>query len=72
MARIQFNAGTLYCYDCVNALRKFIGSMNGIADVEVENGLIVVNYDEGVIEEERVRQITRDTVERLGYKLIDA
>ncbi len=71
MSRIKLNAGFIYCYDCVRALRKFIGSMKGVRHIEVENGLIRIDYDEKMIEEESIKQIAKDAIERLGYKLIE-
>jgi hypothetical protein len=29
MNKLSFNVGTIFCYECITALRKFIGSMKG-------------------------------------------
>jgi len=71
MALIRFNTESIYCYDCVMALRKFIGSMKGVRDIDVENGLIRIDYDETLLTEEKIKQIAKDATGRLGYKLIN-
>jgi len=61
----------MFCYDCVTALRKFIGSMKGVDSVEVDEGKVAVNYDPSVISEEELFLIAKDSVEKLGYRIID-
>jgi len=68
---LRVNVGPLYCYDCVNALRRFVGGMKGIESVEVKDGMIEVRYSAAVISESEVRKIVSDTVQRLGYSIIE-
>lgn len=68
---ISFNVGTIFCYDCVKALGKFIGSINGVQGVKVDEGKVSVEYDPSKISEEKVAQIARDSIEKLGYKILD-
>ena len=70
MNRLSFNVGTIFCYDCVMALRRFIGSMKGVASVEVEDGKVSVQFDPSVTDEATVSRIVKDNVERLGYKIL--
>ena len=71
MEKITLNVGHMFCYDCVTALRKFIGSMKGVASVEVDEGKVAVNYDPAVISEEELFLIAKDSVEKLGYRIAD-
>jgi copper chaperone CopZ len=71
MDKLSFNVGTIFCYDCVMALRKFLGSMKGVASVEVEEGKVSVQFDPSVTDEEIVSRLVKDNVERLGYKILD-
>jgi len=71
MEKITLNVGHMFCYDCVNALRKFIGSMRGVDSVEVDEGKVAVIYDPSLISEEELFRIAKDSVEKLGYKIID-
>jgi copper chaperone CopZ len=71
MHKLSFNVGTIFCYDCVMALRRFIGSMKGVVSVEVEEGNVSVQFDPSVTDEETVSRIVKDNVERLGYKILD-
>jgi copper chaperone CopZ len=67
--KILFNVGTIFCFECVMALRKFVGSVKGISAVEIDGGMVSVEYDPAVISEEKVDRIVRDSVERLGYRI---
>ncbi len=59
----------MYCIECSQALRKFIGGLKGINRVEAEGGRVVIDYDDRLIDEGSVKKIVTDTVERLGYRL---
>lgn len=69
--KISFNVGTIFCYDCVMALRRFIGSMEGVEGVEIDEGKVSIEYDPAKISEERIAQIAKDSIEKLGYRLLD-
>ncbi len=69
--KLTFNVGTIFCYECVLALRKFIGSEKGVESVEVEDGMIAIDFDPAVIGETAIKRITRDSIERLGYKILE-
>ena len=71
MNKLFFDVGTIFCYECVTALRKFIGSMKGVASIEVEEGKVIIEFDPSLIGEETVSGLVRDSIERLGYKIID-
>ncbi len=72
MATLSFNVGHVYCYDCVKAVGKFIGKMKGVQSVSVENNSsAVIEYDPSGLEfdEERFKQIVRESIERLGFSI---
>jgi copper chaperone CopZ len=69
--KITLNVGTIFCYDCVLALRKFIGSMKGVGSVEVEEGKVAIDFDPSVISEKDVIRLARDSVEKLGYRILE-
>lgn len=69
MAKIYFNVDGMYCIECSQALKKFIGGLKGINAVEAEGGRIMVDYDDRLIDESSVKKIVTDSVERLGYRL---
>jgi copper chaperone CopZ len=60
-----------FCAECSLALRRFVGNLDGVESVDVENGRIVVSFDASTITEDRVRTIAQDSMEKLGYKLLD-
>ena len=71
MQKISLNVQKQFCAECSQALRRFVGNLDGVESVDVENGRIVISFDESLITESRVKTIAEDSVEKLGYKLFD-
>jgi len=69
MEKITLNVEKNFCEECSLALRRFIGNMEGIESIDVEDGKIAVVFNEAKITEEEISRITRDNIEKLGYKL---
>ena len=69
MSTARFKVEKRFCEECSLALRRFIGGMDGVSDVHVESGDVVIDFDERTIPEERVRSLARDSIERLGYRI---
>ncbi len=69
MKKTLFKVDTNLCAECSLALRRFVGGLNGIASVEVEQGKIAVTFDDATIDEDKVKKIAKDSIERLGYRL---
>jgi copper chaperone CopZ len=57
------------CAECSLALRRFLGGMDGMNSIDVQNGKIIVKFDETKVEEENLMKIARSSIERLGYRL---
>ncbi len=72
MSKVFFKVEKQFCSECSLALRRFIGGMDGVANVDVESGMVSVEFDGTRIDEDRVRKLTRDSIERLGYRLDEA
>jgi hypothetical protein len=64
-----YNVGSNFCAECSFALRRFIGGMDGVDSLNVENGKIAVKFNEAEIDEEKLATIAKDSIERLGYRL---
>jgi len=45
--------------------------MDGVSSIDVENGRIVIRFDDGRIAEEDILKITKESIEKLGYKMGD-
>jgi len=72
MATLLFKVGHVYCYDCVKAVGKFVGKMKGVQSVTVKNNdSAVIEYDPSALEvdEEQFKQIVKDSIERLGFRI---
>jgi len=57
------------CMDCTLALRRFIGGLDGVESIDVEEGKIAVSFDENAIDQEQLTEITRDSIRKLGYDM---
>jgi copper chaperone CopZ len=69
MKTALFDVDKTLCAECSMALRRFIGGMDGVQSIDVEQGKIAVRFDEAEIDEEKVKKITTDSIERLGYRI---
>jgi len=72
MAILSFKVGHVYCYDCVKAVGKFVGKMKGVQSVDVKNNdSAVIEYDPAGLEvdEEQFKQIVKESIERLGFRI---
>jgi copper chaperone CopZ len=72
MSRVLFRVQKQFCGECSLALRRFIGGMDGVNAVDVENGAVAVDFDERKIPEEQVQKLARDSIEKLGYRVEEA
>jgi copper chaperone CopZ len=64
-----FNVDKNLCTECSLALRRFIGGMDGVESIEAVQGKIAVKFNETAIDEETVARITKDSIEKLGYRI---
>jgi copper chaperone CopZ len=71
MKKISLNVQKEFCDECSLALRRFIGKMEGVDSIDVENGKIVINFDGSKVLETDILKISRESVEKLGYKVLD-
>ncbi|NJD55851.1 MAG: heavy-metal-associated domain-containing protein [Nitrospirae bacterium] len=71
MKKVSFGVEKHFCAECSLALSRFIGKMDGVESIDVENGLIAISFDDAKIPEETLSRITKDSIEKLGYKLTD-
>ncbi len=52
-------------------MRRFIGHLEGVESIDVENRMIAVSFNPAKMPAERLDKITKDSLEKLGYKLIE-
>ena len=71
MKTISLNVQKEFCEECSLALRRFIGHMDGVSSVDLEEGKIVIHFDDGRITQEDILKITKESIEKLGYKIND-
>jgi copper chaperone CopZ len=71
MSKVSLNVQKQFCEECSLALRRFIGGMEGVESIEVQNGKIEIDYDSTKIAEDILKKLSKDSIEKLGYKLLD-
>lgn len=71
MAKVFFKVEERFCDGRALALRRFIGHMDGVESVDVEDRKIAVVYDKAKIPDERLTKLAHDSLEKLGHKLIE-
>jgi len=71
MKKISLHVQKEFCDECSLALMRFIGKMDGVTSIDAENGRIVIDFDDSRITEEDVLKISRESIEKLGYRLLD-
>ena len=71
MEKKLFKIEDRFCDECALALRRFIGHLDGVESIDVENKMIAVSFNPAKMPEEILDRITKDSLEKLGYKLIE-
>ncbi|RJQ48346.1 MAG: heavy-metal-associated domain-containing protein [Nitrospiraceae bacterium] len=69
MEKILFAMSRDVCDSCSLALKRFIGKMDGVESIDVEDGNVVINFNSEKISRDDLDRITRDSIDKLGYKL---
>ncbi len=70
MEKRTFKVGDQFCDECALALRRFIGHMDGIESIDVENRTVAVVFNPAKMPEEKLDRIAAESLEKLGHKLI--
>ena len=71
MKNIALNVSKDICAECSMALRRFIGKMDGVDSIDVGDGQVIINFDEDTMDEDFLRKLTNESMEKLGYKIHD-
>lgn len=71
MEKISIDVEKHFCEECSLALRRFVGHMEGVESIDVEEGRIAIAFDNSKVTREALLKITKDSIEKLGYKLIE-
>ena len=58
-----------FCEECSMALRRFLGKVDGVNSIETGRGEIAIEFDEAKLMEEEILRLTRESIEKLGYKI---
>lgn len=71
MNKVSLNVQKEFCGECSLALRRFIGKMDGANSIDTETGKIVIAFDDSKLTEKEIVKISRESIEKLGYRLDD-
>ena len=70
MKKAYLNVQKEFCGECSLALMHFMGKIKGMNSITVEDGKVAITFDDSEISEESLLKMTRESVEKLGYKII--
>ncbi len=70
MEKRLFAVEDRFCDECAMALRRFIGHLDGVESINVENRAIAVVFDPARMPGDKLDEIATDSLEKLGHKLI--
>lgn len=71
MEKVTVKVEKSFCEECSLALRRFIGNMEGVESIDIEDGKIAIAFDESKVPAEALLTIAKDNIEKLGYKLVE-
>ena len=71
MEKRLFKIEERFCDECALALRRFLGHEEGIGSVDVENRMIAVVFDPAKMSGERLHELAKDSLEKLGHRLLE-
>lgn len=71
MKKVSLNVQKEFCDECSLALRRFIGKVEGVDSIDVEDGRIVIAFDDSKIMETDILKISKESIEKLGYRVGD-
>ncbi len=71
MEKRLFNVESWFCDECAQALRRFIGSEDGVESIDVEDEMIAVVFNPAKMSAERLDRLTRTSLEKLGHRLLE-
>jgi len=71
MDKLSIKVKKEFCDECSLAIRRFVGKLSGVEDVEVSagEGKITITYDGAKIGEGELFKISKESIEKLGYSL---
>jgi copper chaperone CopZ len=71
MRKLLFKVEDQFCDECALALRRFIGHLDGVTSIDVEEKKIVIVFDDTKMPDEDLIRITSDSLDKLGHKLTE-
>jgi copper chaperone CopZ len=70
MRKLMFKVEDQVCDECALALRRFIGHLDGVESIDVEEKKIAIVFDNAKMTDDDLIRITTDSLDKLGLKLI--
>ncbi len=69
MAVMTLHVNKPFCGDCMFGLRRFIQGIDCVQSVEIAAQAISIVFDESVMNENTLKKIAIDSIERIGYRV---
>jgi copper chaperone CopZ len=71
MRKLLFKVEDKVCDECALALERFLGHLEGIVSVAIEDRRISVVFDDAKMTDEDLIKLTTDNLEKLGHRLTE-
>ncbi|NTU41830.1 MAG: heavy-metal-associated domain-containing protein [Nitrospirales bacterium] len=71
MGKVSLHVQKEFCGECTLALTRFITKMPGVSSVDVEEGRVTVEFDDAKTRGGDILRITKESIEKLGYRTVD-
>lgn len=71
MGKISLSVQKEFCGECTLALTRFIGKMPGVNAIDVEDGQVTVDFDDAKLLGGDIMKLTKDSIEKLGYRTVN-
>lgn len=71
MRKLLLKVDDQFCDECSLALRRFIGSMDGVESIDVEEKKIAIVFNDSKVHDDDLIRIVTDSLEKLGHNLTE-
>ena len=58
-----------FCAECSLAIMHFMRNIEGVETVEAGEGMVAITFDETKTDEDIVKRIAQENIEKLGYRI---
>ncbi|MDA8168071.1 MAG: hypothetical protein M0Z59_00050 [Nitrospiraceae bacterium] len=65
--KIEIDVPKQLCAECSLALGRFMGHIKGVDSIDMEEGKVVISYDDGQVSRDFLIKLSKETLEKIGH-----